>query len=147
MRTLALVEKEEFPDDAICWRGTGFNDEHRGFFKVQVTFRVPGFLATSFLKQTSLEFLARAAGKSRCLWRILLDPRGKTQAQYRVKHVAVISKTHVEGEHEYLFAPYSVFTVKSVEWGDGDETPHQITLESANDNQKFPEDLPLSPWY
>ena len=146
-------------------RGTGFDDQHREFFKVEVTFRVPGFLATSFKKEKSLEFLTRAgAGQSRCLWRIQVcvlplcriagiwnartrsskylhirthgrtfdhssnlriylvrsysaltsptpphafqvDPRGQTQMQHRVKHVAVITQTHVEGECEYLFAP------------------------------------------
>ena len=54
---------------------------------------------------------------------------------------------HVPGEDEYLFVPYSVFTVTDVKWRDGTkETPHKITLEAAIDNTGPSEDLPLAPW-
>lgn len=52
-------------------------------------------------------------------------------------------------EEEFLFAPYSVFTVQSAEWSDNpdDDTPHVIHLQAAIDNRKEPNDLPLAPWY
>jgi hypothetical protein len=43
----------------------------------------------------------------------------------------------VAGENEFLYAPYSVFTVIAVSWRGGtDDDPHVITLEAAIDNRK-----------
>ena len=50
------------------------------------------------------------------------------------------------GEGEFLFAPYSVFTVRKVEWSHGDGEPHHITIAAALDNSLEPDDLPLAPW-
>ncbi len=54
-----------------------------------------------------------------------------------------------QAEAEFLFAPYSVFTVSSVALSasrsHGD--PHVITLAAAVDNRLEPTDLPLTPWY
>eukprot|EP01045_Picozoa_sp_COSAG04_P008174 COSAG04_NODE_447_length_14267_cov_17.958569_11_plen_53_part_00 len=48
---------------------------------------------------------------------------------------------------EYVFAPYSVFTVVSAEWKAGTtDDPHVIELQAAVDNKGEPEDLPLAPW-
>ena len=48
-------------------------------------------------------------------WTIKLDPRGEKFSMYRCKHVNYLEKvTNVAGDEEYLFAPYSVFTVVSV---------------------------------
>jgi hypothetical protein len=52
----------------------------------------------------------------------------------------------VDGEQEYLFTAYSVFTVLHVEWKD-DDTLSRIVLEAALDNSAEDEDLPLAPWY
>ena len=66
--------------------------------------------------------------------------------------MSLVRKSHVAGEAEYLFAPYSVFTVQRVEWsvlGAGGATadqPHIVHLEAAVDNLKEPEDLPVAPW-
>ena len=63
-----------------------------------------------------------------------------------------ISNSHIVDAHgkpreaEFLFAPYSTFTIKSVKWGDGGK-PHKIKIRAATDNSTKPEDLPLSPWY
>lgn len=52
-------------------------------------------------------------------------------------------------EAEYLFAPYSVFTVLAVQPSAPNSyiNPHVITLEPAVDNLLEPKDLPLAPWY
>ena len=48
---------------------------------------------------------------------------------------------------EYLFSPYSTFTVISTTWSDDLKQPHLIVLEAALDNQRESERLPLAPWY
>lgn len=60
----------------------------------------------------------------------------------------LVEKTECAGEAEYLFVPYSVFTVKSVKSSSNPdyETPHEIHLEAAVDNKHHPETLPLAPW-
>ena len=78
---------------------------------------------------------------------------------HRCAHVNYVSHTHVGGEAEFLFAPYSIFTVRSVAWGAGG-APHRIELDAATDNRAEAEggagrwatpagseDLPLAPWY
>jgi hypothetical protein len=64
--------------------------------------------------------------------------------------VNLVEKTNVDGEDEFLFAPYSVFTVVSVTFpASGKPTasnPIVIVLQAAIDNKEEPEDLPLSPW-
>ena len=61
--------------------------------------------------------------------------------------MAFVSKTLIAGEREYLFAPYSVFTLVSVKWSAKLIKPHEVTIRSALDNKEEDEDLPLTPWY
>jgi hypothetical protein len=142
--------KGEFPPGGTCWRGGGLPDQHRAFFQPGTKFRVPMFLATSFSEDTADEFLYRAhvdGGLPAVKWRIRVDPRGETQFKHRCKHVNFVTRTNVPGEKEFLFAPYSVFTVVSVTPGRGDDdSPHRIELLAAVDNRKEPENLPLAPW-
>ena len=44
-------------------------------------------------------------------WIIHLDMRGAKELRYRCKHVNYVTRTDVPGEEEFLFAPYSFFTV------------------------------------
>jgi ankyrin repeat protein len=150
------VDQLRFPKDGITYRGGGFDNVHKGFFTEGKQFRVPGFLATSFSKKVAKNFRDNIAtpppGGSRILWLIRIDPEGETDPAKRCKHVNFVSNSHIvdaDGnprEAEFLFAPYSTFTIKSVKWGDGGE-PHEIKIEAATDNSTTPEDLPLSPWY
>ena len=70
--------------------------------------------------------------------------------RYRCKHVNLVEKTHIQGEEEFLFAPYSVFTVLSVTISASGKPnashPIVIQLQAALDNREEPDDLPLSPW-
>lgn len=52
-------------------------------------------------------------------------------------------------EAEFLWAPYSVFTVLDVARSPSNSylEPHVVTLSAAIDNRIEPEDLPLAPWY
>ena len=74
-------------------------------------------------------------------WLVRIDP------VHKCHHVNLVRSTHVEGEQEYLFAPYSTFTVLSATWNAGtDADAHVIELRAAVDNRAEPEDLPLAPW-
>ena len=113
-------------------------------------YRVPGFLATSFQEKVANKFIQRQSN-SRAKWIVKCDPRGEFNSQYQCKQVHYIDKTHIPGEFEYLFAPFSVFTVSEdapPQWStDVTTTPHIITIIAAADNSKCSEDLPLAPWY
>jgi serine/threonine protein kinase len=159
-------------------RGSSFDDTHLDFFTVGKQYRVPGFVATSFAESIALRFLrgAVAWGKKPVMWVVNVDPAGEHDAARRCKHVNYVSHTHVGGEAEFLFAPYSIFTVRKVE-RDVEVDPlhhtigHRIELDAATDNRPLEpapalelepepeggadrwamppnsEDLPLAPWY
>ena len=130
-----------FPPGGHCWRGGGFDDSLKDFFCVGRQYRVPGFLATSFSTVKTDEFVYRAVqdgGRSGILWHVLVDPRGENEFRHLCKHANYVSHTHVAGEAEYLFAPYSVFTVVDVTWSPtpDDRTPHRVTLQALTDNRE-----------
>ena len=54
-----------------------------------------------------------------------------------------------DAEAEFLFSPYSTFTVISAVLSTPDTypTPHVINLSAAIDNRLEDLDLPLAPWY
>jgi hypothetical protein len=162
----------DHPEQHCTWRGGGFGvpglpaddpispEGLRQFFTVGKTYRVKQCLATSFKESTADGFLRKAhdpamggdPGRQLAKWKVALDPRGADDAQFRCKHVQYLSETHVPGEEEFLFAVFSVFTVREVEWSADPAAPHRITIEAALDNkldpdgQPWPDDLPLAPW-
>ena len=78
-------------------------------------------------------------------WRVLLD----ADPQRRCRHANLVTETHVQGELEYLFAAFSVFSVVAVHWSDTPQdaaTPHEITILAAHDNAQEDENLWLAPW-
>ena len=157
-----------FPPDGEVYRGGGFDDAHRGFFAVGKQFRVPGFLATSFSRAKAEEFIfnqATAFDKQGILWIVRVDPAGEVEPSKRCRHVNFVSHSLVADhagnplEQEYLFAAYSIFTVRAVAWGEGG-APHVVELDAASDNNATAEGgqgrwatpagseaLPLAPWY
>ena len=142
-----------FPRNGETWRGGGFRSQHRAFFEGMVgkKYRVPGFLATSAKRSIAVKFAFAAfeedSSHPHVIWRVRVDPRGKMHSEHRVKHMTFVSKTLVEGEDEYLFAPYSVFTLVSAEWSDSLRKPHEFTVQAARDNKMEDENVPLTPWY
>jgi hypothetical protein len=62
----------------------------------------------------------------------------------------LVEKTNVDGEYEFLFVPYSVFTVLSATFPSSGKPsascPIVIVLQAAIDGREEPDDLPLSPW-
>jgi hypothetical protein len=75
------------------------------------------------------------------------DSRGGGWGGGQVNYVE--SSKFGDAEAEFLFAPYSAFTVVSVEASPRNSylAPHVITLQAAVDNRLEPEDLPLAPWF
>ncbi len=140
----------EFPPNGRTFRGTAFNSGHRDFFVPGKKYRVPGFLATSFDETTARGFASRKGldlGKPAVLWEVHVDPAGEHDRARRCKHVNYVRKSLVDGEKEYLFTAYSVFTVLNVDWSDDDMAMSRIELEAALDNSAEDEGLPLAPWY
>jgi hypothetical protein len=143
--------RADFPADGVIFRGTGFDDRYRAFFDSEPNrkYRVPGFLATSFSERIARGFAftnGTAMGRPAVLWVVHVDPRGRTDDEYRCKHVNFVRHTLVAGEQEYLFTAYSVFTVRRCVWAEGDRVS-RIEVDAALDNRAEPEDLPLAPWY
>ena len=130
-----------YPRNGETWRGGGFRSQHRAFFEGMIgkKYRVPGFLATSAKRSIAAKFAFAAFEEDDShpcvIWRVRVDPRGKMHPEHRVKHMTFVSKTLVEGEEEYLFAPYSVFTLVSAEWSDRLSKPHEFTVQAARDNK------------
>ena len=110
------IEVIRFPPQGIVYRGGGLPDEHRGFFHPDRKYRVPGFLATSFSRRVAGKFMTWAdkRGEPCVLWIIHVDPEGEHCEERRCVHVNYVTRTNVDGEDEYLFAPYAPFTVKQV---------------------------------
>jgi hypothetical protein len=102
---------------------------------------------------------AQLKGSQPVMWVVHVDPAGEHDPAKRCKHVNFVEHSLVPGEQEYLFAPYSIFTVRSVSWGAAGGAPHRIELDAASDNNVAAEggagrwatpagseDLPLAPW-
>ena len=117
---------------------------YRDFFAAGREFRQPAYLATSFSQATADLFIARSLMESQKVrWVVRIDPERKCV------HVNLVTK-RVPGlpdEQEYLFVPYSAFTVTRVVWNAGTvAAPHVIEILAAADNREAAEDLPLAPW-
>jgi len=149
------IFKEPFPiSSRYCctWRGGGFRDAHRSFFELEKRYRVPGFLATSQEVNTAMSFIRRAdRAYPRILWCILLDGRGEMQKQLRCKNAKFVTKTEVEGEMEFLYAPYSVFKVIRTDFAPQDwsdiKSRYTVCVEASLDSSTCESGLELTPWY
>jgi hypothetical protein len=163
--TIVIRETTEnlpFPAHGLTFRGGCLPSKFKPFFNEGVQYRIPGFLATSdsqavakkFAEMAYKENFSGAQTESSSLdgaviWTIEMDPKGAGNLDLRCRQASFIKHTLVKDEKEYLFAPYSVFTVRSVTWSDNPtyETPHEIKLTAALDNLLESEDLPLAEWY
>jgi hypothetical protein len=138
-----------FPRGGRTYRGGGLPLQHLPFFAAGKKYRVPMILATSFDLRVAQHFSDMAAqrGEPLVIWTVKVDARGEKEMRYRCKHVNQVPKSNVDGESEFLYAPYSVFTVESVKPPPaGTDDPIRIVLVAAQDNQKEPKELPLAPW-
>ena len=136
--------------------------EFRSFFSPGKAYRANMFIATSFREDVSVNtFLQRLetpsaaqnpAWQEPVLWIFHFD--GSLEETQRCVHVNFIDRTDgtVRKEDEFLFAPYSCFTVRSVDWDPApivdlyECRPHRIEVDVAPDNRGMPAGLPLAPW-
>ena len=111
---------------------------------------MPGYLATSFSEGVAYVFLYNkfAEGKTPVKWIVEMDPRGRDDPVFKCKQVNFVD-TNTLGEEEFLFAPYSVFTVLDVcvPTHPSDDEPVVVRVQAAVDNLKEDEGLDLAPWY
>ena len=154
---------ESLPKPPPSQRAARSSDPFEGaFFAPGVAYRAPMFVATSFddavSVNTFLRRLERPSASQRpphqepTLWLFHYD--GSLPQSRRCVHVNFIDRTDgtVHGEDEFLFAPYSCFTVRAVHWeadpvvDEYDARPHRIEVDVAPDNRRAPTDLPLAPW-
>ena len=141
-----------WPTNDVTHRGGGFNPAYATWFgsRVGQKFRCAWPLATSFSRHRAEQFMSRHGLHKAIMWTIEYDMAGKTDPSMRCKHVALIEKKYQTAgdEQEYLFVPYSVFTVLEVDVSAAGTTsdPYRIRLRAATDNAEEDEELPLSPW-
>jgi hypothetical protein len=155
------LSKLMFPPGGITYRGGGlplhFVQQLQGqpppFFVADLKYRIPMFLATSFQPHVAENFsvMAEQRGESPVIWSIKVDARGFLQLLYRCRHLNQKAKSKVPGEFEFLYAPYSVFTMESVTLPSGGAAPTaacptRIVIVAALDNKDEPHDVPLAPW-
>jgi hypothetical protein len=144
----------KLPAAMRTFRGGELPMEHVEFYRrragLQEKYRVPGYLATSFSEQVAYGFLYSkfAEGKTPVKWIVEMDQRGRDDVVFRCKHVNFV-ETNTLGEEEFLFAPYSVFSVLEVRVpaSPSDDDPVVVRLLAAVDNLKEDEGLDLAPWY
>ena len=96
--------------------------KYYGPTQVTKSVRIAACLATSLKESKARGFisgswLASATPALRgsmvaVLFRVHVDPRGETEWDNRVKHAHLVENSLFKDEFEYLFAPYSVFTVR-----------------------------------
>ena len=154
--TRNIREEEDIclPPNGVTYRGGLLPDEFKSFFTVGKKYATPGFLATSFSEKVAKKFMQRAFrsknGKIPAVrWTIHVNPEGETDATELCQNANLLKISEVPSESEYLFIPYSVFTILSCEWSAKatPNNPHRISIEAAQDNLCEEQDHPLSPWY
>ena len=144
--TRGLMPSQATQIPGKTYRGGALPQQHQSFFEVGKQFRTPQFLSTSKNRRVASNFayMASERGEEPVLWEFVFHE------DFGCKHVNFLQRSNVEGEEEFLFTAYSVFTVRSRDIKSGPTNwmdPHKIVLEVAPDNRLYPEDLPLSPWF
>jgi hypothetical protein len=144
--------EQKLPPAMRTFRGGELPMQHVEFYRARVgqKYRVPGYLATSFSEGVAYSFLYNkfAEGKTPVKWIVEMDPRGRDDPVFKCKQVNYVD-TNTLGEEEFLFAPYSVFTVLDVRvpTHPSDDDPVVVRALAAVDNLKEDEGLDLAPWY
>lgn len=135
-----------YPNDMKTYRGTGIPNDIINWFKQRTEgkYRAPMFLASSFVRDKAKDFLDQVpAGLTHVLMIFHIHAK--------CKHAVLIeSLSDVAEEREFLFVPYSAFTIRKVTAPTGAITalsPVTIDLDVCADNKAESEDLPLASWH
>lgn len=138
-----------WPNDSLSHRGTNIPRAELGFFEKDKPYRVPMFLATSFCEAKAFDFLHRQPRGDQVPvhFKFVIDPVRKCDHAVYLEGMSLL-----HDEHELLFAPYSAFTVLSVNIPEGNITwdqPVVIEIKVAPNNKSgsVPDDLPLATWH
>jgi hypothetical protein len=134
-----------WPENWKTFRGTGLPmEEVRSFVKGK-QYRAAMFLATTVDKKVTEHFLDQISDNLvPVLFTFEIDQDHKClHAMYLEDH------TLVKGEREFLYTPYSTFTVENVYIPEkiDSSNPVQIALSVAPDNLIALEDLPTKVWH
>eukprot|EP00039_Didymoeca_costata_P000210 m.44586 g.44586 ORF g.44586 m.44586 type:complete len:450 (-) comp10119_c0_seq1:256-1605(-) len=143
-----------FPRDGCVYRGAVIPTDYIPFFSIGRSYRVPQFLATSFNIETAQRFCTKAKLASAkqgskhpgVIWYVHVDPCGSFDNEKLCKNANFIERSNYSREEEYLFVPYSVFTVTMVHLSTSSDYPHIIHVQAAPDNKEESETLMLAPW-
>jgi len=148
------IKETDEKGNLLLFRGGALPPVAEPFYQPNKAFRCPMLLGTTPSKKIALDSFARVRpdqtpeypGCNQVLWIFQIDPLKKCA------HVSWLDNklnlTSCPTEKEFLFVPYSVFTVVKKEM---DETVPskpvlKIYLKVAPDNVQESEDLPVSPW-
>ena len=130
----------------MCYRGGGLLNEQlaRTFYIPGRRFRQPSFFATSFSEAVADNFRRTTTLTTKIRWIVRLDAEQNCRSAARLREYV----RGVPDEQEYLFMPFSAFTVLRAAWRSGTlDDPHEIELQAAINSKVEPEDLPLAPCY
>ncbi|OLQ11729.1 hypothetical protein AK812_SmicGene4454 [Symbiodinium microadriaticum] len=129
------------PKNHRTYRGSRMPRDSLKFFQAKRQYRANMFLATSDDKNKAKEFASGAKeSEVPTLFYVHWD---KYQGCIHVNYLEDL--TAVKNEREYLFPPYSTFTViREAEQQGGF---HVIHISAEHDNKSHSENLPLSSWH
>ena len=109
------------------------------------SFRTKMFLATSFMREIPMENFLPTVPSNLCavLFTIKIDPIKKCM---HANYLDNPMHTKVGVEREFLYPPYSAFTVKDVTPPASISAPWEVVLEAAFDvkSDLWPETLPIA---
>ena len=136
----------KWPKSNTTYRGTSMPRAALMWYTQGKEYRVPMYLATSSDEDKAEEFMRGGSGLEPVMFIFHFD---KVK---RCKHVNFVNKTTVKGENEFLFAPYSVFTVRRAEVvkeprvTEFERIYHIVEVDVAYDNTKHSLELTLAEW-
>lgn len=138
-------ETIQWPEDNLLFRGGGIPKSKREQFTEGKKYRCPVLLATSRKRKIGEMLCYRAVNRKidAILYIIHLD-KGKC---FNVNYIG--RNSNIDNEEEFLFLPYSVFTVRSTLWQNEPSTgnPHIIHLNASADSESESEFLPIVNWH
>ena len=151
-----VIPTGDLDDDEARWcvtfRGGGMAPFARRFFEPGQKYRIPQFFATSFKEGVATGFMRDRGDfegqKLEALKWYVHVPLGYCD------HAALVEKSNMADgdeetpEFEFLFAPFSVFTVQKVRWSaePSNMRPHEVHIMASPDNAIESNGLPTAPW-
>jgi len=121
----------------VTYRGGGMTAACQYFFQEGVRYRTDQYTSTSFDEDIALTFASRSKCSEKVMWRYHVPTM--------CANVNYLSKTTIQ-EQEFLFVPFSVFSVLSVSWSNNvGTTPHYVDIQACADNKTEPAWLPIAP--